>query len=116
MNHFSKNLITKGWLNISAITKGFILPFFSYEIRKKGGGSPILGTGYQDLQRDLFQNIQKKDEKDEIESIRIYVDWNKNVNKYGKEIYVELIKKNIEVQLLKDTKHKYKITVEIIPN
>lgn len=110
MNHFAKNLITKGWLNISALTKGFILPFFRYTIYKKGGGA-YDGSGYYELQRDL---AIAKNKKEEIEGIKVYVDWNKHVHKYGKEIYAELIIKKIEAELLKQTKEKYKITVEII--
>ena len=28
----------RDWLNISALTKGFILPYFRYVIRRRGGG------------------------------------------------------------------------------
>lgn len=112
MNHITKNLITKGWLNISSINKGFILPGFKYEITKKSGGSPLYGNGYYELERDLF----KIKNKDDIQSIKVYVDWNKKVSRFGKIVYADLIKKNIEAKLLENTNNRYIILVEIEKN
>lgn len=113
MNSISTNIITRGNLNISAITKGFVLPFFSYEIKvRKGGGSGTYkGTGYYELERDLYE-VRKK--KEEIDSIVVYVDWYKKSYKYDKNIYAEIITNKIEAELLEKTKEKYTITVEFI--
>lgn len=106
-NHWAKNIITRGNMNISAITKGFILPTFKFEIRRKRGGS-IEGDGYKELQEEL-----KKLRKEDIDAINVFVNWNKNVE-YNKKIYVELIENKIEAKLLISTNEKYKINVEII--
>lgn len=109
-NHLANNILTRGNMNISAITKGFILPAFKFVIRKKKGGSPAYGKGLEQLKDELFKLTGKT--YDDVDSIEVYVDWNKDVNKYGKEVYVELIQKKIEVELLQ-TK-KYNIKVELI--
>ncbi len=111
-NHWAKNLITRGNMNISAITKGFILPSFKFIIRRKGGGSPQYGEGIDHLKTELKKLTGKT--YDDVELIEVYVDWNKEVEKHSKEVYVELIQKKIEVQLLKSIKEKYKIKVELI--
>jgi len=90
MNHFSKNLITKGWLNISALTKGFILPVFKYEIKKRGGGGGwTISSGYKE--ENLIRDLRDVKEED-IDYIKVWVDWNKT-KKYNKKIYAELIKR-----------------------
>jgi len=95
-------------MNISALTKGFILPQFKYKIRLRRGGS-LYGDNYDQLKNDLQkQNIEN------IDYIKVYVDWNNNNNKYDKKIYVELIKKKIEVKLLNQIKKQYNITVELL--
>lgn len=113
MNHFAKNIITKGWLNISALYKGFVLPFFKYEIiRKRGGSSPhVLSSGYKE--ENLYNDLRNVKE-DEIDVIKVYVNWDKNIKKYDKKIYAELIKKKIEVELLEKNFPKFNINVEII--
>ena len=109
-NHWARNIITRGNMNISALTKGFILPTFKFIIRKRrGGGSSVQGEGLGHLKRELSGQTY-----DDIDIIEVYIDWNKEVDKYGKDVYVELIKKKIEVQLLKSTNEKFKITVELI--
>jgi len=109
MNHFTKNLITKGWLNISVLFKGFILPYFRYEIRKRGGGSLASGYKEENLIRDL-----KKLKIDEVDVIKVYINWDKKIKKYDKKIYVELIKNKIGVKLLENKLSKFKIDVKII--
>lgn len=111
-NNFALNVITRGNMNISAITKGFILPLFTYEIAVSGGGSGAYkGAGISELERDL-DIIRKK--KEQIDAITVFVNWNKKVSRYGKEVYAELVMKKIEAQLLETTKEKYKITVQLI--
>ena len=110
-NHWAKNIITRGNMNISAITKGFILPSFKFIIRRRGGGSPQYGEGLGHLKKKLHKLTGKTYE--DVELIEVYIDWNKDVEKYGKEVYVELIQKKIEVELLKDNKN-YNIQVELI--
>jgi len=108
-NHIANNIITRGNMNISALTKGFILPYFIYEIRRKHGGGSLYGEGYDKLQKDL----QKLDSKD-IDAIIVKVNWNRNQSKYNKYIYAELIKNKIEVQLIENIKINYNITVELL--
>jgi hypothetical protein len=111
-NHIATNIITRGNMNISALTKGFILPFFTYEIRTKAGGSGAYkGASLYELERDLAE-IRKK--KEEVDAILVFVDWNKKVSRFGKEVYAELIMKKIEAELIKSTNEKYKITVQLI--
>ena len=97
-------------MNISALTKGFILPTFEYEIitKKKGGGSS--GTGVVGLKGDL-----KKYKPEDIDVIKIYVDWDKKKYKHrDKEIYAELIEKKISVELLGESNEKLNISVELL--
>ena len=113
MNHFAKNIITKGWLNISALYKGFILPHFKYEIRRNRGGSPQLTSGYKEEQ--LYRDLRKEKEED-VDVIVVYVEWDKKLHKYDKHIYVELIHKKISAKLLEQNLPNYKIDVQIIKN
>jgi len=111
MNHFVKNIITKGWLNISAITKGFILPFFKYVIvTKKSGGS----SAYAYEEEDFYKRLREAQKQDDIELIKVYVDWSKKSTKQDKHIYAELIKKTIEAKLIKNDFKDILIDVEII--
>jgi predicted nucleotide-binding protein (sugar kinase/HSP70/actin superfamily) len=97
-------------MNISALTKGFILPVFKFEIRLRRGGISY-GDGYDDL-KDKLKKFEQ--EKEEIDYIKVYIDWDKDKSETDKKIYVKLIKKTIEVELLKDTLKHYSITVEMI--
>ncbi len=108
-NHWAKNIITRGNMNISAITKGFILPNFTFRIRRKGGGSSVEGEGYGQLQKELEKQLRKAD----IEAIEVYIQWNKGVE-HNKKIYAELIEKKISAKLLGDTGNEYKIEVNLI--
>ena len=100
-----------GNMNISAITKGFILPSFTYEIRRvRHGGGSSYGVGYDDLQKDLqkFSGVTEDDY-----DIFIFVDWDKKIDKDIK-VYAELIEKKIRVELIPfDKDKKIKITVEL---
>ena len=113
MNHFTKNLITKGWLNISVLTKGFILPIFKYIIIKKkgGGGGWVAGEGIGNFRHDVEEIFKKQEE---IDVIKVYINWNKDITKYSKKIYVKLIKKKIKAELIEHTNEKHNIKVEFI--
>lgn len=111
-NHITTNIITKGWMNESAITKGFISPAFQYIIvRKRKGGSPGIARDSEYLEDDL-RRLRKIGE--EVDYIQVYVNWNKHVEKYDKKIYANLIKQKIEVQLLTNLDEKFKIKVKLI--
>ena len=112
-NHWVKNIITRGNMNISAITRGFILPSFKFVIRRRRGGSPadVIGEGPHQLRHEL-EELRKRNE--EVDAIDVYVEWNKDVEKHGKKIYVKLIEKKITADLLKYTNEKYKINVELV--
>ena len=110
-NHWTNNVLTRGNMNISAITKGFIFPSLSYIIRKKGGGGDQKGDSYEEFQKDL-ERLRK--EQEEIDAITVYVNWNKEVDKYGKKVYVELIENKIRAELLpNDPDKKIIINVEL---
>jgi hypothetical protein len=110
-NHLAKDLVTKGFLDISILTKGFVLPF-SYEIvtkkkRKRGGGSGV--KVYDDLKRDL-QEFQQED----VEYIKVYVDWYKQV-KRNKKVYATLVERKVEAVLYEVYKeNKIPIKIEIV--
>ena len=110
-NHITTNIITKGWFNESAITKGFILPTFQYVIvRKRKGGSPGIARDGKYLEDEL-RRIRKIEE---IDYIQVYVNWNKNVEKYDKKIYANLIKQKIEVKLLNNLDEKFNVKVKLV--
>ena len=114
MNHFAKNIITKGWLNVSALYKGFVLPFFKYEIRRKrgGGAQNVISSGYRE--DNLYRDLSKLKEED-VDVIVVYVDWDKKT-KRGQKIYAELIKNTIEAELLKQHMPKFNIEVQLLNN
>lgn len=107
MNHFAKNLLTKGWMNISALTKGFILPYFRYVIRRRGGGA------YDGYSEEKFYEDLRKNKPEDIDVIEIYVDWKKSKSKHGKKIFVELIKKKIEATLIKEHKNYKDVKIDV---
>ncbi len=114
INHFAKNMVTKGLLNISNITKGFILPGFEYVIIRRvryGGGGMDSGMPYKG--RDLEQLVKDVEEigVEEIDYIEVYVDGYKKRKKGGK-IYATLIKSKIEAELLTKFKEKPKIKIK----
>ena len=98
-------------MNISLLTRGYILPIFEYIIitrsKIRTGGS---GLGH--LQTDI-----EKIGVDEIDVIKVYVDWFKHKNKKkDKKIYAEIVEKKIEAELLKKFDKKIKINVELRDN
>jgi len=105
-NHIALNLVTKGLLNISDITKGMIIFIQIVTPTKKGsrGGS---GDYAYELDSPLFKKIE---ELDNINFIKVYVDWNKSINK-NKKIEAKLIKKYIEAEILKETGKKLKVKI-----
>jgi hypothetical protein len=113
INHLAINLVTKGLLNMSNITKGMII--IGYEIvltKKKGGGSsPYVSIPYKrEDEKEFFNEIKKRDD---IDVIKVKIDWKKKY-KGDKLIEGTLIKSHIETQILNETgKH---ITVELINN
>lgn len=116
-NHITNNILTKGWMNISALTKGFILPSFQYVIRRKGG---LGGNDYayiEELRREeeLLKDLKKRKEAgEEIDYIQVFVNWDKSVFKYGKNIYAELIEKRIEAQISYSLSSQYNVRVELV--
>jgi len=121
-NHITNNIMTRGNMNISAITRGFILPAFQFEIVTKKGG----GSSYYDA--ELYDQIRKENElrqrdlsgatsgttDHDIEHINVMVDWGKNNDKSNKKIYAELIEKKITAQLLTKFNESYKINVILL--
>jgi hypothetical protein len=107
-NHLAENIITRGNMNTSALSKGYILPGFTFRIRRKGGSS-VEGSGYGQLQKELEKQLHKAD----IDAIEVFVEWNKVVT-HNKKIYAEFIEKKITATLLNDTGKNYNISVEIV--
>lgn len=95
-NHFALNMITKGVINPSSlITKG-IIAMCTYELIKDGRkvGSGDLAAPYS---KRIYDEIKRTD----ADTIKVYVQWNKNIDK-NKKVTAELIKKEISVELLKN--------------
>lgn len=112
INHITTNLVTKGLLNISNITKGMIEIKYEIVFRKRGGGAqkaPGIPLHYD--KESLYDEIRRHDEED-IECIKVYVDWEGSPRKGNKKIKAELLKTFIEAEILEKTsKH---ISVQII--
>jgi hypothetical protein len=107
INHIATNLVTKGLLNISDITKGFII--IGYEIvppphfkGKRGGSSPFIS------ETDFYESIKKYED---VDVIKVRIDWKKKY-KGNKLIEAKLIKSHIETRILEETGKK--INVELI--
>lgn len=106
-NHQTINLLTNGFLDTSLLVRGFVIPYFQYEIigkRHRRGGGGTMGTLYGDI--DKFG-------VEEIDVIRVHVKWNKQVNR-DKRIYAELIEKKIEAELIERYSKKISIDVDLI--
>lgn len=106
-NHLTLSLLSKGILNNSRITNGFI----SYEflttsvvpIRRKTGSG-----GY-----DTFKKDWEKSKDNDIDCINITLNWLDRPKNYeDKKIYVEFIKKTIITELLINP--EIKINVNLI--
>lgn len=111
-NHWARNIITRGNMNISALYKGFVLPAFKFVIRRKHGGSSVQGEGLGHLHKELHKLSGHSYE--DVDLIEVYIDWNKEVEKHGKLVYVELMKKRITANLVKSTNKKFDIKVELV--
>ena len=110
-NHTVLNLITKGFLNTSVQTNGIIDVNMRYEIIDPDGSIIGSGAGFP-----TFEKIKKqKINPEEINLIKIYVNWSKQSEKW-KKIQVSKINKQINVEILKMKQNKKHINVEIIEN
>lgn len=109
MNHLSENLVTKGLLNISNITKGMIVMGYELVLRKKGGMSvsPLLRYD-KEHEEDFLDNIRKL--KEDVDVIKVEVNWNKNYNG-NKILEARLIKDFIKAEILKETNLNIKIDI-----
>jgi len=103
INHITTNLVTKGLLNISNITKGMILISYEIVFKKRGGGggeTPRIPLHYN--RESLYDEIRRYDEND-IDYIKVYVDWNNAQLKGFKKIEAKLLKTYIEAEILQET-------------
>lgn len=107
-NHFAINLATKGLINPnSLITKGVILSsvYELYRDGRKTGSGTLMGPPYG---KKLYDDIKRT----EADTIKVFVKWDKAIDR-DKKVTVELIKKEISVELLNNDVD-IKIDVELI--
>jgi hypothetical protein len=114
-NHLATNLVTKGLLNISNITKGMLILEYRLVIKKKGGGigkPPSIKLGYPEeetiyspFKKDKFFEDIKQIE--EIDYIEVRLDKSKKIG----ILESKLIKTQIEVEILKNTGKKLKVEI-----
>jgi len=116
INHIATNLVTKGLLNISNVTKGMVVIGYEIIISVKHGGSgayagPVT-LPYRKIEdeREFYNDIKKYDD---IDVIKVQVKWDKKF-KGPKLIEAKLIKSHIEAEILKETGRNIDITVELI--
>jgi hypothetical protein len=114
INNIATNLVTKGLLNISNITKGLILVSYEIVFKKRGGGggyanAPKVPLHYE--RESLFNEIRNHNEED-IDCIKVYVDWSDHSLKGFKIIEAKLLKTHIEAEILNETNSH--VTVKII--
>jgi len=110
-NHIAVNLVTKGLLNISNITKGMLLVNYVIIFKRRGGGGGYANPPlHYDNDEALFKKIREQNE-DEIDSIKVYVDWQR-VGRGFRKVEANLIKHRIEAQILNETGKN--ITVEVV--
>ena len=110
-NHITTNLVTKGLLNISNITKGMILIQYEIVFKKRGGGggeSPRIPLHYD--RESLYNELRKHNEED-VDYIKVFVDWNNHGLKGFKKIEVKLLKAHIEAELLQETSKNFKVQI-----
>lgn len=106
-NHVSLNLVTKGLLNISNITKGMITFVGIVTPKRKSSGSG--DYAYRgDYDPSFFKKIK---EVEDISVIKVFIDWNKIPKDTNKKIEVELLKKQIKAEILKETGKKLKVQI-----
>ena len=112
VNHIALNMVTKGLLNISNITKGVILTYEIVYKKKKGGSSvdPTARGYYNNKEEEEFFNNIKKRKSDEIDVIKVKIDWNKT-KKSDRKIEAVLLKKHIEAELLNKTGKNLKVEI-----
>jgi len=110
INHITTNLVTKGLLNISNITKGMIQIKYQIIFRKRGGSSANVVHSYDN--DEAFYDELRKHKEEEIDYIKVFVDWKGAKLKAFKKIEVKLLKEHIEAEILLKTNKKF--TVEII--
>ena len=106
-NHQTINLLTNGFLDTSILVRGFVIPVFRYEIigkRHRRGGFGGVGDLYGDINKFGI---------DEVDTIKVYVKWDKKVNR-NKQIYAEIVEKKLEVQLIEKYNKKINIDVELL--
>lgn len=110
INHIATNLVTKGLLNISNITKGMIEIKYEIVFRKRGGGAQKAPSLHYDKE-SLYDEIRRHEE-DDIECIKVYVDWEGAPRKGTKKIKAQLLKTFIEAEILENTTRN--VSVQII--
>lgn len=111
INHIATNLVTKGLLNISNITKGMILVGYEIVFKKRGGSSAdVKKTIPLHYERESLYNEIKRHDEEDIELIKVYVDWNKN-GKGFRKIEAKLLRSQIEAEILNETRKKIKVQI-----
>jgi len=109
INHMAINMVTKGLLNISNITKGVILVYEIVSKRKKGGSSSEPEIGFYNNDEEFFKEIRKRN-IEEIDVIKVKIDW-KKTKKISREIEAILLKKHIEAEILDKTGKNIKVKI-----
>jgi len=108
INNIATNLVTKGLLNISNITKGMIFPVYEIVFKKRvgGGSGPRVPLHYN--RESLYDEIKRHDEND-IDLIKVHVDWSGSSLKGYKKMEAKIIEKYIAVEILHETNKKIKV-------
>jgi len=112
-NHIALNLVTKGIFDTVALTtKGMIVLLFEI-VFKKRGGSPARAPLQFQKEEEMYQELFKYPEE-EIDYIKVYVDWSKK--KSTKIVEASLIQKKIEAQILEKTGKNIKVELTKKPD
>jgi len=109
INHITTNLVTKGLLNISNITNGFIQVSYEILFRKRGGGGGETNVPKKTIplhyeRESLYDEIRRHEEED-IELIKVYVNRDGKYKGF-KKIEAKILKNNIEAEILNETNKK----------
>jgi hypothetical protein len=109
-NHNALNIVTKGLVNISNITMGLVYQLVLKKTKRKHGGSSADTLKVPPLyyEREPLYNEINKYQEDDIELIKVYVDWDKR-GKVFKKIEAKLIEKHIRAEILNETSKNIKI-------